>query len=176
VYEPEDEELQEFVRQSNAIEGIYAGPGDPLYDDHLRAARMVALDPKDFVPLSRLLHHTIMRSQPDAFPGDYRRVNVRVGHFVKPPHSVVPDLMRDLDLRVKHRIDAGGVFTYEECWNLHHEFEHVHPFVDGNGRTGRLWLNTLLLASGHEWETVFERNRQAYYDKIRTWESERGLL
>lgn len=55
-------------------------------------------------------------------------------------------------------------------WDLHHEFEHIHPFFDGNGRTGRLWLNALRLAAGLPWLTVWAADRQRYYAAIRAWE------
>ena len=41
---------------------------------------------------------------------------------------------------------------------------------DGNGRTGRLWLNSLRLACGYPWLTVQAAEREAYYESIREWE------
>jgi len=171
MYVPEDRELEVFVEQSNAIEGIYEGPGHPLYDDHLAAARFVAERPLGTSLSPRIVHARVMASEPKSWPGGYRTVNVRVGPFLKAPWEQLPQLMRRLLDRVEARYSEGGPFSEDEAWNLHHELEHIHPFRDGNGRTGRLWLNALLLSSGHEWLTVFERSRQSYYNSIREWEA-----
>jgi Fic family protein len=50
----------------------------------------------------------------------------------------------------------------EELARLHNEFERVHPFIDGNGRTGRLVLNLVLLRPGHPPVVIFKRQREAY--------------
>lgn len=84
-----------------------------------------------------------------------------------PPPNVVPQLMRDLfDWLCSsndHPLIRGSVF--------HYEFEFIHPFMDGNGRTGRLWHSLLLRAwrPVFAWlpvETLIHRNQRAYYDAI----------
>lgn len=84
-----------------------------------------------------------------------------------PPAYLVPGLIGDLlgwlDRSQDHPLVRGCVF--------HHEFEFVHPFSDGNGRTGRLW-QTLILT---RWRPEFEwipveaatlKHRWEYYDAI----------
>jgi Fic family protein len=84
-----------------------------------------------------------------------------------PPPNVVPQLMGDLFgwLRTSrdHPLVKGSVF--------HYEFEFIHPFMDGNGRTGRLWHSLLLRAwrPVFAWlpvETLIHQNQQDYYDAI----------
>lgn len=163
--------LAEFVRESNGIEGIYAPPGKPLYDDHLLMAQDVIMGrPHGRLWTPRAIHGTIMQSQLSALPGQYRRVDVRVGGSLKAPWRDVPVAMESLLRRTKGK--PGGPCPADWCWDLHNEFEHIHPFRDGNGRTGRLWLNALRLARDLPWLTVYERDRRAYYQRIIDWEAE----
>jgi len=60
---------------------------------------------------------------------------------------------------------AGGSLDRplpESLPRLHNEFEKVHPFLDGNGRTGRLVLNLVLVRLGHPPVVIFKRQRDAY--------------
>jgi len=50
----------------------------------------------------------------------------------------------------------------EELARLHNEFERVHPFIDGNGRTGRLVINLVLVRLGYPPVVIFKRQRAAY--------------
>jgi hypothetical protein len=50
----------------------------------------------------------------------------------------------------------------EELARLHNQFERVHPFIDGNGRTGRLVMNLVLVRSGYPPVIIFKRQRSAY--------------
>ena len=117
----------------------------------------------------RFIHHILI--------GRYRRggvgvVSERGVEHIAPPADMVPPLMKDLFqwLRTSqdHLLIRSCVF--------HFEFEFIHPFSDGNGRTGRLW-QSLILARLH---TIFEHlpvenmvhaNQEAYYKAIA--ESER---
>lgn len=86
---------------------------------------------------------------------------------VAPPQEMVPDLMIQLFDWLKnskvHMLIRSSVF--------HYEFEFIHPFGDGNGRTGRLW-QTALLASWKpifEWvpiESIIKDNQEEYYKAI----------
>lgn len=50
----------------------------------------------------------------------------------------------------------------EELARLHNEFEQIHPFIDGNGRAGRLLLNLVLVRLGYPPVIIFKRQREAY--------------
>ena len=61
-----------------------------------------------------------------------------------------------------HSGDDLGRPLVEELARLHNEFERVHPFIDGNGRAGRLVLNLFLVRLGYPPVVIFKRQRDAY--------------
>lgn len=169
--------LAEFVRESNAIEGIYDTTGR-LWSDHLWMAQAVAEHPLMYVARPRMIHRHLMLSQPRIFPGEYRRPRPRQGYIGdvmvggdrKMPWQDVPLAMKELVERARSYPRRKGFWNVEELWPLHYEFEVIHPFFDGNGRTGRLWLNAIRQACGFEWVIVREEERWEYYDRIRAYE------
>lgn len=58
---------------------------------------------------------------------------------------------------------------------LHTKFENIHPFADGNGRTGRLLMNYLLLLLDHPPIIIHEEDRRAYYDALERFDSNQEL-
>lgn len=164
---PTPEFIAEFVRESNAIEGIYAPTDHTDYDDYRDAAQLV-VDAGKFIQVigPRAIHAVIMREHPEAYPGDYRQVRVWVDGREKPqPHLVAGLMFRHIQ-RVTHLVNPRPF----DLWEAHYEFESIHPFVDGNGRTGRLWLNVLRQFYGYDWTIVHEADKEAYYQAIRSWE------
>lgn len=104
--------------------------------------------------------------------GHYRRGGVGVLSekgivHLAPPAERVPYLMGDLFSWLKHSADH---LLIRSCV-FHYEFEFIHPFIDGNGRTGRLW-QSLILSRLHPLfahlpvENLVHANQQAYYDAI----------
>ena len=59
----------------------------------------------------------------------------------------------------------------EELARLHNLFERVHPFIDGNGRVGRLLLNLMLVRLGHPPVIIFKRQRAAYLGALQRADS-----
>lgn len=58
---------------------------------------------------------------------------------------------------------------------FHAEFERIHPFADGNGRTGRLAMNYFLVIHNHPPVIIYEEDRQEYYDALEMWNTEQDL-
>lgn len=58
---------------------------------------------------------------------------------------------------------------------FHAKFENIHPFADGNGRTGRLAMNYLLVILGHPPITIHEEDRKEYYSALEAWDTNQKL-
>lgn len=58
---------------------------------------------------------------------------------------------------------------------FHAKFENIHPFSDGNGRTGRLLMNYYLLSVNHPPIVIHEEDRNAYYDALELFDTEMQL-
>jgi len=164
--------LEKYVIESNAIENISVKKNHHLFADHLKAATLVwrSAEERKVVVTPRSIHGILMKNEL-ADAGNYRKVMVWVGRERKAlPEDVTmlmtrweDDLLRDMWVP---RDTAENL-----AWHYHHWFEAIHPFVDGNGRTGRLILNNIRLIFGLPWLVIPFAERARYYDSILQWES-----
>ena len=109
-------------------------------------------------------------------PGEFRRSQNWLGgtrpgnaRFVPPPHTAVPDCMTALE----HFLHADdGLPLLVRAGLAHVQFETIHPFLDGNGRVGRLLITFLLHHGGALREPLlylslyFKQHRSTYYDLL----------
>lgn len=110
--------------------------------------------------------HANLMSNIDARMG-YRTSEVHVIHarFVSTPS---PYIKTDLDILLKWiEKNKNAVHPMAYASIFHHKFEKIHPFFDGNGRTGRLLLNLILLKAGYPPVIILKRNRVAYLEALR---------
>jgi len=142
-----------------------------------------AITTLDKLPLSgRLLrqtHEILLSGVPGEhkMPGEFRASQNWIGggsladaKFIPPTHELVPELMGDLE-KFLHSKDIH-VPALIRIGIAHYQFETIHPFLDGNGRIGRL-LITLYLVSEKILEkpllylsVFFEKDKSLYYDNL----------
>ncbi len=109
-------------------------------------------------------------------PGEFRRSQNWIGgtrpgnaNFVPPPPEKLMDLLGDLE---KFIHDEKQLPTLVKAALVHVQFETIHPFLDGNGRLGRLLITFILCAEGILAKPLlylslyFKANRQQYYDYL----------
>lgn len=129
------------------------------------------------INLIRDLHQTLMSGVrgENKQPGQFRDTQVYIGgrgedaRFVPPPPSIVQFAMQNLETYIQ----AGG--TYQSLIDIglvHYQFETIHPFMDGNGRMGRLLIMLMMCDSDLLPEpylypsSYFNRNREEYTDRL----------
>ena len=121
----------------------------------------------------RQIHHEVMTpvwsvaphpiATPDEAPGNFRKHDIHPfpSKMQPPTHPLVPVEMRAWVDRA-NRLREGEGSICERIAELHSAFERVHPFIDGNGRTGRLVMNLLLVRLGYPPAVIQKRERPAY--------------
>lgn len=106
-------------------------------------------------------------------PGEYKRHDYVTGRFEigaspKDVQAEVSELLEELK-----DIPTGKILTAAAYF--HAKFENIHPFADGNGRTGRLAMNYLLLLHDHPPVTIHEEDRKGYYSALEAWDERQAL-
>ena len=102
-------------------------------------------------------------------PGTYRRQSVRVGELVPPPASEVPRMISDVEKYINASDELPPLIR---AGLVHVQFETIHPFLDGNGRIGRLLIVLMLLDSKLLALPIlypsyfFKKHHLAYYQRL----------
>ncbi|WP_269899994.1 Fic family protein [Paenalcaligenes faecalis] len=115
----------------------------------------------------KTLHGLVLAKISDEDAGRYRRENVVIaGASTTPPsHLHLNDEMKQL-MEWYEGESASKLHAIERAAELHTRFVKIHPFIDGNGRTGRLLLNFELMKAGYPPAVIKKEDRLAYYDAL----------
>ena len=178
-----EEFIVEYTYNSNAIEGntltlretdlVLRGltiDKKPLKDHmeavgHKEAFEFVSQLVKDNAPLSesiiKQIHFLVLADKKDD-RGVYRRVPVRImgaHHEPVQPYLIEPEMEQLL-----HDYQKSNEHIVTKLARFHIEFEGIHPFIDGNGRTGRLLVNLELMKAGFPPIDIKYADRISYYN------------
>ena len=178
-----DEFMVDFTYNSNAIEGntltlketamVLEGmtiDQKPL-KDHLEAVghrdaflyiEDIAKDTKISETVIKNIHSLVLMNRPED-KGVFRKIPVTImGAYTEPvqPYMIEPKMTKLLAENEKRKKKMHPI---ERIARFHLEFEGIHPFIDGNGRTGRLLLNLDLIQNGYPAINVKFADRKTYY-------------
>lgn len=109
------------------------------------------------------------QATPKERPGSFREHDIEPfpGGMRPPEWTQVPMLIRDWIADAQNLRAAEGFELPEALARLHVRFEQVHPFLDGNGRAGRLVLNLLLVRLGYPPAIIYKGERSRYLNALR---------
>lgn len=180
-----EEERHTFIVQSNLIDPEFdenrvlipgAKPGDPMYDRHLNAYE-AAYDLLSSTVIPRTFALTVHREltrglelyERNEFSGAYRKHGVEVGGWSPPDGFMVPLLVEGrlhakiIDYMANPR---GHCKTKRRAWEIHNAYETIHPFADGNGRSGRCVMNGFMRANNRPILIVYNESKRDYIAHI----------
>lgn len=109
------------------------------------------------------IHNLVLADRPED-RGIFRRVNVRIaGALTNPvqPYLIEPKIEELLN---NYKVWSETMHIVERVAIFHLQFESIHPFIDGNGRTGRLIMNLQLIKEGLPAINIKFADRRKYYD------------
>ncbi|MFH0863991.1 MAG: Fic family protein [Candidatus Gottesmanbacteria bacterium] len=117
-----------------------------------------------------LLHKILLTNIRDEVAGQFRTGNemVRVGNHIGIPSEFISQRIQEM--LVQYNSDMEISFIHK-IGRLHAEFESIHPFIDGNGRIGRVLNNYLLIREGFPPIIVRNKDKETYYDALRSYDT-----
>lgn len=115
----------------------------------------------------RVTLHTISYRSPEAIPSEYTTTDMAAGDTVFGDHEQLIAKVPKLLESTEKAIASAAVHPMILAARFHGFYEYLHPFRDGNGRTGRLVSNYILLRSGHPLLIIPSEARQEYISALR---------
>ena len=167
-----DKELAEYMEvrgYADAAQWVYRqgiAPGDWTTADLVTRTEVRHVHSLAMARVWEVAPHA--EAGPQEGPGSFRRHNIRPfpGGMRPPEWPDVPAMMSDWVGRASQLRHPEGPFP-EELAGVHATFERIHPFLDGNGRVGRLLTNLLLIRMGYPPAIIRKGERARYLACLR---------
>ncbi|NYZ74057.1 Fic family protein [Candidatus Micrarchaeota archaeon] len=141
-----EKDVREITNMKKCIDFLFGYSG--AVDEHL-VLKLHAIQMKGVLPEA----------------GQYRKVDVRVGRYICPPHQELPNLMKRFYTWFNE--SEKSMHPFELACLTHLKFVRIHPFRDGNGRMARLLMNLVLLKKGYPLLNIFNDEKLLYYLVLR---------
>ncbi len=116
--------------------------------------------------LYNILTKDLMMDGKIHYPKGFKKIANIVGNSqTTPPEKVEEDLK---NLLIWYKNNKNKIHPLILAFDFHRKYEFIHPFQDGNGRTGRLIMNKILISSGYLPIIVYKDNKLAYFNALET--------
>jgi len=106
-------------------------------------------------------------------PGEYKRHDYVTGRLEI--GASPEDVQEEMAELLAELLDLPGDKILTAAAYFHAKFENIHPFAGGNGRTGRLAMDYLLILNDHPPVIIHEEDRKGYYDALEAWDEKQEL-
>lgn len=148
------ENLDLFLRESNAIENVW--DEESLADAKRAWSYLISFD--KLTKENILKAHDILMTNhlPPLERGYFRLVRVWIGGGEAITAKKIPKMFEDWLRFANSNLDREK--------QAHITFEKIHPFIDGNGRMGRIILNWMRVKDGRPIQVIYENDKYAYYE------------
>ena len=124
------------------------------------------------IEMMMLLNKMLMANINSEIAGRFRQTGeyVRVGTYIAPAPERIEELITGMLYNYRAVFDTTTII--KRLARLHLSFEHIHPFIDGNGRIGRVIINYLLVRDGYVPVNIKFVDRQKYYEAFTEFDRE----
>lgn len=158
------EQVHEFLRESNAIEREYS---EQSFDDSLHAWNYLMTQSEMTIDVVKEVHRILMATRPleEKYKGEFRDIPVYIGRHEAMNCKFIEPSLQSWCSGMNMRGTEGLENKEGLSRDLHVEYEHIHPFVDGNGRTGRMFMNWERLHNDLPLLIIHEGDEQMEYYK-----------
>ncbi|MDD3160043.1 MAG: Fic family protein [Candidatus ainarchaeum sp.] len=178
--------LEEFVFNSNNIEGskLPKSELEKIFEnkkiDHLNKNEILeaknsikaydylkndfSFNIRSIKKLYQILTNGLVMETGDKYPTGFRKVPLVVGNESTMDPEKISDELKSL--LTWYKLNKNS-YPLKLAFDFHLYYESIHPFRDGNGRTGRLIMNKILLKNNYPLMIVFKDNKQAYFNSIK---------
>jgi hypothetical protein len=160
-------EVEGYARAAEWVYGQARGPGDWTSDRLLTIAEVRQVHQAVMTPVWQVAPHE--DATPQEGPGSFRRHNIKpFPGGMRPPDWPSVSMLVDDWIQTVCRLGDDPLPFPEALARVHDEFERIHPFLDGNGRTGRLLTNLILIRQGYPPAIIRRSERNRYLSTLRT--------
>jgi Fic family protein len=114
--------------------------------------------------LYHLLTKNLYMENKFPYPKGFKKISNIVGNSqTVPPEEVERELNSLLNW---YKDNRNKIHPLILAFEFHRRYEYIHPFLDGNGRTGRLIMNKILMSNGYSPIIVYKDNKLAYFNSL----------
>lgn len=134
-------------------------------DSAMKYINATLVNRNDYIRLNDILevHRRVLGHVDPIEGGTFRRTQVYVGGHIPPGPGDLALLMMRFEQWL-NSAQALSMHPVRYAALAHYKLVHIHPFIDGNGRTSRLLMNTILMRSGYPPVIIPKQQRHRYYD------------